>query len=58
MYTHSNNGGEQAKEASQLLTQMGYTNVVALEETFDQLAAAGICEIFTGAVQKLTDDNG
>eukprot|EP00978_Attheya_sp_CCMP212_P037252 scaffold174270_cov53-Attheya_sp.AAC.2 len=37
--------GGRAKQAAALLTQMGYNDVVALEETFDQLAAA---EIFRG----------
>jgi hypothetical protein len=34
---------------------MGYKDVVALEETFDQLVAADICEVVTGEVQDLTD---
>eukprot|EP00547_Thalassionema_nitzschioides_P017073 CAMPEP_0194235132 /NCGR_PEP_ID=MMETSP0158-20130606/2715_1 /TAXON_ID=33649 /ORGANISM="Thalassionema nitzschioides, Strain L26-B" /LENGTH=165 /DNA_ID=CAMNT_0038968529 /DNA_START=40 /DNA_END=534 /DNA_ORIENTATION=- len=47
--------GERAKQAGELLNQMGYQNVVVIEETFDELVAAEICELMTGEVQSLTD---
>jgi rhodanese-related sulfurtransferase len=54
IYVHCKMGGR-AKQAAKLLTEMGYKDVVALEETFDQLVAADICEVVTGEVQDLTD---
>mmetsp|Transcript_25580 Transcript_25580/g.46329 ORF Transcript_25580/g.46329 Transcript_25580/m.46329 type:complete len:164 (-) Transcript_25580:481-972(-) len=54
IYIHCKMGGR-AKQAAALLTQMGYNDVVALEETFDQLAAAEICDVVMGEVQDLTD---
>lgn len=47
--------GLRAKQAGALLTQMGYKHVVVLEETFDQLVAAEICDVVVGEVQDLTD---
>jgi rhodanese-related sulfurtransferase len=54
IYIHCKMGGR-AKQAAALLTQMGYNDVVALEETFDQLAASEICDVVMGEVQDLTD---
>ena len=54
IYVHCKMGGR-AKQAAGLLTQMGYKDVVVLEETFDQLVAAEICEVVTGEAQDLTD---
>mmetsp|Transcript_22764 Transcript_22764/g.33723 ORF Transcript_22764/g.33723 Transcript_22764/m.33723 type:complete len:168 (-) Transcript_22764:161-664(-) len=54
IYIHCKMGGR-AKQAAELLTQMGYKDVTALEETFDQLEAAEICEVVRGEVQDLTD---
>jgi rhodanese-related sulfurtransferase len=54
MYVHCKKGGR-AKQAAELFTKMGYKDVVALEETFDQLAAAGICDVVAGGVQDLSD---
>lgn len=51
-------GGTRAKKAAELLAQMGYSDVVALEETFDELAAAGLCDVVTGTVQSLFDATG
>jgi rhodanese-related sulfurtransferase len=54
IYIHCKMGGR-AKQAALLLNQMGYNDVVALEETFDQLAAADICEVVVGQVEDLFD---
>mmetsp|Transcript_22786 Transcript_22786/g.40833 ORF Transcript_22786/g.40833 Transcript_22786/m.40833 type:complete len:164 (-) Transcript_22786:204-695(-) len=54
IYVHCKMGGR-ARQAAGLLTQMGYKDVVVLEETFDQLVAAEICEVVTGEVLDLTD---
>ncbi|CAJ1959957.1 unnamed protein product [Cylindrotheca closterium] len=54
IYVHGEEGGT-AKEATELLGRMGYKDVTALEETFDQLAAAEICDVVMGEVQDLTD---
>jgi len=54
IYIHCKMGGR-AKQAALLLNQMGYNNVVSLEETFDQLAAADICEVVVGQVEDLFD---
>ncbi|CAB9514202.1 expressed unknown protein [Seminavis robusta] len=54
IYIHCKMGGR-AKQAAELLTQMGYKEVVVLEETYDQLAAAGICDVVEGEAQGLTD---
>ena len=54
IYLHCKMGGR-AKQAAELLTKMGYKDVIVLEETFDELAAAGICDVVTGEVQDLTD---
>uniref|UniRef100_A0A7S2R043 Rhodanese domain-containing protein n=1 Tax=Eucampia antarctica TaxID=49252 RepID=A0A7S2R043_9STRA len=54
VYIHCKMGGR-AKQAGELLTQMGYQDVVVLEETFDELVAAEICDVVIGEVQDLTD---
>lgn len=54
IFVHCKMGGR-AKQAAELLTQMGYKDVTALEETFDQLEAAEICDVVRGEVQDLTD---
>jgi rhodanese-related sulfurtransferase len=54
VYIHCKMGGR-ARQAGALLTQMGYKDVVVLEETFDQLVAADICDVVVGEVQDLTD---
>lgn len=54
IYIHCKMGGR-AKEAAELLAQMGYKDVTVLEETFDQLAAAEICDVVRGEVLDLTD---
>mmetsp|Transcript_37555 Transcript_37555/g.42914 ORF Transcript_37555/g.42914 Transcript_37555/m.42914 type:complete len:166 (+) Transcript_37555:128-625(+) len=54
IYIHCKMGGR-AKQAGELLNQMGYQNVVVIEETFDELVAAEICEVVKGEVQSLTD---
>ena len=54
VYVHCKMGGR-AKQAGDLLTQMGYQDVVVLEETFDELVAAEICDVVMGEVQDLTD---
>ena len=54
VYVHCKMRGR-AKQAGDLLTQMGYQDVVVLEETFDELVAAEICDIVMGEVQDLTD---
>lgn len=56
IWVHCKNGGEGTKEAVELLKQMGYLEVVALKETFDELAEAEICDITRGEIlQDLTD---
>ena len=52
IYVHCKMGGR-AKEAVELLKKMGYSKAVALEETFDELAA--ICDVVAGEIQDLTD---
>ena len=47
--------GDRAKEGVEMLEQMGYSEVVALAETFDELVAAQLCDIISGEVQSLTD---
>lgn len=47
--------GDRAKQAVEMLEQMGYIEVVALTETFDELVAAKLCDIVSGEVQSLTD---
>eukprot|EP00558_Chaetoceros_sp_UNC1202_P008650 CAMPEP_0197246824 /NCGR_PEP_ID=MMETSP1429-20130617/23487_1 /TAXON_ID=49237 /ORGANISM="Chaetoceros sp., Strain UNC1202" /LENGTH=163 /DNA_ID=CAMNT_0042707587 /DNA_START=98 /DNA_END=589 /DNA_ORIENTATION=+ len=47
--------GKRAKQAGEMLTQMGYQQVVVLEETFDELVAAEICDVVQGEVQDLID---
>ncbi|MGK3760047.1 MAG: rhodanese-related sulfurtransferase, partial [Bacillariaceae sp.] len=54
IFVHCKMGGR-AKQAVELLQQMGYKNAVALEETFDELAAAEICDVVGGEIQGLTD---
>ena len=54
IYIHCKMGGR-AKQAGELLTQMGYKDVVVLTETFDELVAAEICDVVVGEVQDLTD---
>ena len=54
IFVHCKMGGR-AKQAVELLQQMGYKNAVALEETFDELAAAEICDVVAGEIQGLTD---
>ena len=54
VYIHCKMGGR-AKQAAELLTQMGYKDLVVLEETYDQLVAAEICDVVVGEVQDLTD---
>jgi len=49
-------GASRTKEAVELLDKMGYSRVSALTETFDELAAAGICEVVKGQIlESLTD---
>jgi rhodanese-related sulfurtransferase len=50
IWVHSSKMGEDTKAAVDLLTKMGYTNVSALTETFDELAAAGICDVVRGEI--------
>ena len=54
IYVHCKMGGR-AKQAAGLLTQMGYKDVVVLEETFDQVVAAETYEVVTGEVLDLID---
>lgn len=54
VYIHCKMGGR-AKQAGELLTSMGYKDVVVLTETFEELCAAGICDVITGEVLDLTD---
>mmetsp|Transcript_8343 Transcript_8343/g.9747 ORF Transcript_8343/g.9747 Transcript_8343/m.9747 type:complete len:168 (-) Transcript_8343:443-946(-) len=54
VYIHCKMGGR-AKQAGELLTQMGYKQVVVLEETYDELVAADICDVVVGEIQDLTD---
>jgi len=54
VYIHCKMGGR-AKQAGELLAQMGYQNVVVLEETFEELVAAQVCDVVVGEVQDLTD---
>ena len=54
VYIHCKMGGR-AKQAGELLNQMGYKQVVVLEETYDELVAAEICDVVVGEVQDLTD---
>ena len=55
---HCKGNNERVKEAVKLLEQMGYTQVVALKETFDELAAANIFDVVSGEVQSLADPSG
>jgi len=50
---------DNAKQAAELFAKMGYSNVVALSENYEELAAKhGVSSIATGGVDRLTDDNG
>lgn len=44
IFIHCKLGGR-AKKAAALLNQMGYKYVIPLEESFDQLVEAGICDV-------------
>ena len=58
IFVHCKGNNERVKEAVKLLEQMGYTQVVALKETFDELAAANIFDVVSGEVQSLADPSG
>jgi rhodanese-related sulfurtransferase len=47
--------GRRAKQAVELLQQIGFKDAVALEETFDKVVASGICDIVGGEIQGLID---
>ena len=53
IFVHSATGLEGTTEAVNMLKLMRYPNVVALEETFEELEAAGICDVVRGT--KLMD---
>ena len=53
-HAHCEMGGR-AKMAAELLTIMGHQNAIVLEETFDELTAAGIFDVVGGVVESLTD---
>ena len=56
IYVHCKMGGR-AKQAVEVLEQMGFSEVVALTETFDELVAAKMCDAVSGEVQSLTDES-
>ena len=58
IFVHCKGNNERVKEAVKLLEQMGYTQVVALKETFDELAAANLFDVVSGEVQSLADPSG
>lgn len=58
IFVHCKGNNERVKEVVELLEQMGYLQVVALKETFDELAAANIFgegSVVSGEVQSLVD---
>ena len=58
IFVHCKGNNERVKEAVKLLEQMGCTQVVALKETFEELAAANIFDVVSGEVQSLADPSG
>ena len=63
IFVHCKGNNERVKEAVELLEQMGYSQVVALKETFDELVAANIfvgdgAGVVSGEVQSLADPSG
>jgi rhodanese-related sulfurtransferase len=54
IYIHCKMGGR-AKQAAELLTAMGYTNVEPLAETFEELGNMDVSDIVTGESNALFD---
>ena len=58
IFVHCKGNNERVKDAVKLLEQMGYTQVVALKETFEELATANLFDVVSGEVQSLADPSG